>query len=181
MGTHEEATRVLGLWLEVDLDSEPITGSIRVADETPRPFVGWLGLTAVLEAVHRRVGITGRVPRAGIDQRLTRAERDIVELVCEGLTNPQIAQRLAVSPRTIQGHLLKVFRKFGVSTRAELVARMLRGLTNEARAITEIDPGLSANENAPSGAQGIGSTNETFSPAGNTSDRDTQRRGRSVR
>lgn len=126
--TSEEEMAVMGLSLEVDLDSEPISGSIRVADEAPERFVGWLGITALLEAVRKKGAIAGEryTPARAEDQRLTRSERDIVELVCEGLTNTQIAERLGVSPRTIQGHLLKVFRKFAVSTRAELVARMLR-------------------------------------------------------
>lgn len=57
---------------------------------------------------------------------LTPAERKVVTLVCEGLTNPEIAQHLSVSRRTIQGHLLKVFKKLHVSTRTQLVARVLR-------------------------------------------------------
>lgn len=60
------------------------------------------------------------------EQRFTPAERRVVELVCEGLTNPQIADRLSLSPRTVQGHLLKVFKRLGVATRSELVARIVR-------------------------------------------------------
>ncbi len=59
-------------------------------------------------------------------ERLTPTERRVVALVCEGLTNPEIARRLSVSPRTIQGHLLKVFRKLKVSSRTQLVARVVR-------------------------------------------------------
>lgn len=53
--------------------------------------------------------------------RLTETERRVVELVCEGLTNREISERLSVSPRTVQGHLLKVFRKLGVSSRTRLM------------------------------------------------------------
>lgn len=101
-----------------------------------------------------------------MDQWLTHAERDVVALVCEGLTNVQIAQRLSVSPRTVQSHLLKVFRKFGVSTRAELVARILRAQHDE---------------NAPSGSQGSNPATETFkAPDTNhvTKDRSTEEENR---
>ena len=149
---HDE-TSAMGVWLEIDLDSEPISGSIRAEDDTPKPFVGWLGLTAVLETL-RRNGVATRPAHmgpGGVVQRLTRAEHDIVELVCDGLTNPQIAHRLSVSPRTIQGHLLNVFRKLKVSTRAELVAQILRAQMSDAMAA-----------NAPSGSQASGSATETL-------------------
>ena len=35
--------------LEVEVGSEPIEGSIRVCDEMPRPFRGWLQLSALLQ------------------------------------------------------------------------------------------------------------------------------------
>jgi hypothetical protein len=35
--------------LEVDLDAQPIQGILSAPGEAPRPFVGWLGLTAALE------------------------------------------------------------------------------------------------------------------------------------
>jgi predicted ATPase/DNA-binding CsgD family transcriptional regulator len=53
---------------------------------------------------------------------LTPTELQIVELVAQGLTNPQIGDRLFISKRTVQTHLSHVFTKLGVSTRAELAA-----------------------------------------------------------
>lgn len=58
--------------------------------------------------------------------RLTVSERRIVALTCEGLTNPQIGQRLSISPRTVKRHLYEVFRKLGVSSRTQLVAEAVR-------------------------------------------------------
>lgn len=43
----------LGAWLELDLEAEPISGSLRLQDDIPRPFVGWLGLSVALEALRR--------------------------------------------------------------------------------------------------------------------------------
>jgi len=57
---------------------------------------------------------------------LTPAELDVARLAAEGLTNKQIAEKLFVSPRTVQNHLSKAFGKLGVKTRAELAAEAAR-------------------------------------------------------
>ena len=57
---------------------------------------------------------------------LTEAELRVIGLVTEGLTNPQIAKRLFVSAQTVKTHMKNVFRKLGVSSRAELAALAAR-------------------------------------------------------
>ncbi|MFG3140271.1 AAA family ATPase [Streptomyces sp. NPDC048211] len=57
---------------------------------------------------------------------LTAREREVAELVAEGLTNQGIATRLYLSPRTVETHLSRVFRKTDVATRAALAALMAR-------------------------------------------------------
>jgi DNA-binding NarL/FixJ family response regulator len=55
----------------------------------------------------------------------------VVTLVCEGLTNPQIAERLYLSRRTVQSHLYSVFKKLGVRSRTELATLAVRaGITS---------------------------------------------------
>jgi predicted ATPase/DNA-binding CsgD family transcriptional regulator len=49
---------------------------------------------------------------------LTPREVEVLGLVAEGLTNTQVAQRLFLSPRTVQRHLNSIYRKLGVSSRA---------------------------------------------------------------
>ncbi|MGO9488885.1 MAG: LuxR C-terminal-related transcriptional regulator, partial [Solirubrobacteraceae bacterium] len=66
-----------------------------------------------------------RRPSRGWDS-LSPAELRVVQLVCEGLTNPQIGERLFISRRTVQAHLSHVFAKLGVASRAELAARAAR-------------------------------------------------------
>ena len=53
---------------------------------------------------------------------LTPTERQVVAHAVEGLTNPQIAERLFISRRTVQTHLSHVFAKLGLSSRVELVS-----------------------------------------------------------
>lgn len=51
---------------------------------------------------------------------LTPREGVIAELVARGATNKQAAQILSVSPKTVEFHLSKVFRKLGVASRSQL-------------------------------------------------------------
>jgi DNA-binding CsgD family transcriptional regulator len=48
---------------------------------------------------------------------LTGREDEILRLVYDGLSDKEIARRLAMSPRTVRTHMEKVFRKWGVSSR----------------------------------------------------------------
>ncbi|MBW0017314.1 MAG: LuxR family transcriptional regulator [Mycobacterium sp.] len=57
---------------------------------------------------------------------LTPTERQVVQLVSEGLANNDIATRLFVSPRTVQSHLTHVYAKLGVSSRVQLVQEAAR-------------------------------------------------------
>jgi DNA-binding CsgD family transcriptional regulator len=50
----------------------------------------------------------------------------VVELVTEGLTNPEIGQRLYVSRKTVQTHLMHVFAKLHMTSRAQLAAEAAR-------------------------------------------------------
>lgn len=51
---------------------------------------------------------------------LTPAEREVVGLVVEGLSNPEIAVRLFMSRATVKTHLSHVYAKVGVANRTEL-------------------------------------------------------------
>ena len=55
---------------------------------------------------------------------VTAREREIAGLLARGLTNPEIAARLVLSPYTVQDHIKSLFEKTGVSSRQELVARV---------------------------------------------------------
>ena len=83
------------------------------------------------EAVLREAGIRrgrrgprGR-PHAGW-RSLTPAERAVAGLVAEGLSNPQIGERLYVSRRTVQTHVAHVFAKLDLTSRAHLAAEVTR-------------------------------------------------------
>ncbi|MFC4337314.1 helix-turn-helix transcriptional regulator [Salininema proteolyticum] len=56
--------------------------------------------------------------------QMTATDRRIVELVAAGLTNADISANLFLSVKAIEGRLTKLYRKFNVNNRAELVARV---------------------------------------------------------
>jgi predicted ATPase/class 3 adenylate cyclase/DNA-binding CsgD family transcriptional regulator len=57
---------------------------------------------------------------------LTPSEREVVRLVCEGLSNKDIAGRLFVSPRTVQAHLTHVYTKLALTSRVQLIQEAAR-------------------------------------------------------
>jgi DNA-binding CsgD family transcriptional regulator len=69
-----------------------------------------------------RVG--GRPPSSGA---LTPTERRVAELVVQGLQTKQVAARLFVSPKTVEGHLSRIYGKLGVGSRTELAHRLEHG------------------------------------------------------
>jgi DNA-binding CsgD family transcriptional regulator len=70
--------------------------------------------------------------------RLTAREREVLDLVAEGRTNAEIAERLWISPETVRKHLENVYAKLGVHTRTAAAA-LLRG--NGSSFLTSADGG----------------------------------------
>jgi DNA-binding NarL/FixJ family response regulator len=63
------------------------------------------------------------VPDVASSARLTRSERAVFQLLCTGLPNKQIADRLVISQNTVRYHLKQVYAKLGVRSRAHAMAR----------------------------------------------------------
>jgi DNA-binding CsgD family transcriptional regulator len=83
------------------------------------------------EAVLRRAGLRrGRRGPRGRPQSgwasLTPAEQAVAGLVADGLTNPQIGARLYISRRTVQAHLVHIFAKLDIASRAQLAVQVTR-------------------------------------------------------
>jgi DNA-binding NarL/FixJ family response regulator len=66
--------------------------------------------------------------------RMTPRERQIVELVCRGLKNKEIAAELSITPGTVKVHLMHIFEKAGVKDRFQLAlqGRQLLGFETPA-------------------------------------------------
>jgi len=71
------------------------------------------------------VKLSGGKPGPDADN-LTPREREVLRLIALGHTSVEIAQKLGLSPRTIETHRARIHRKLGLSTRAELVRYALQ-------------------------------------------------------
>jgi DNA-binding CsgD family transcriptional regulator len=59
-------------------------------------------------------------------ESLTPTELRVAGLVAEGLTNPEIGERMFISRGTVKVHLSHIFAKLGIGTRSELAAEATR-------------------------------------------------------
>jgi DNA-binding NarL/FixJ family response regulator len=57
---------------------------------------------------------------------LTEREREVLHLAAEGLSNPEIATRLSISPRTVETHRANLMRKLGLRTQTDLIRYALK-------------------------------------------------------
>jgi DNA-binding CsgD family transcriptional regulator len=94
-----------------------------------------LGATAAAQALRRELRAAGfkRVPRGlrastqANPHQLTAREIEVLQLLCEGLKNSEIAEKLFRSVRTVDHHLAAIFSKLGVTSRTEAVSAAFRG------------------------------------------------------
>ena len=70
---------------------------------------------ALEDSEKQRAGGASPTYPAGLSAR----EVEVLRLLAAGMTNPQIAERLYVSRRTVNAHLHNAYQKLGTSTRAE--------------------------------------------------------------
>ena len=78
--------------------------------------------------LHPRLGAlmaTGERRNDGVAQ-LSEREREVVRLIADGYTNPEIAEQMNVAERTVKTYRARAIEKLGFSSRAEITAYVRR-------------------------------------------------------
>lgn len=82
-----------------------------------------LALVTTMRAVASGQSVVPRNLRAGVERpNLSHREREVLTLVCDGMTNAEVAEALYLAESTIKSHMASIFTKFGVHSRKEAVA-----------------------------------------------------------
>jgi ATP/maltotriose-dependent transcriptional regulator MalT len=118
-GEHARAHLLYGEWLRRAGRRTAAREQLRTADR----MLSRMGIEAFAGRARRELVATGetvRKRRAETRDELTAQEWQIARLARDGLSNPEIATRLFLSPRTVEWHLRKVFAKLGISSRMAL-------------------------------------------------------------
>jgi DNA-binding CsgD family transcriptional regulator/tetratricopeptide (TPR) repeat protein len=116
---HARAQLLYGEWLRRERRRVDAREQLRFAH---RMFAR-IGAAGFAERAHRELLATGETARKRtVETRddLTAQEAQVVRLAGDGYTNPEIGAELFISPRTVEWHLRKVFRKLGVRSRKQL-------------------------------------------------------------
>jgi DNA-binding CsgD family transcriptional regulator len=97
-------------WLARDADAAQIDAALRAA-------------AAGLIVRSPQAGGFASIEEAGLEALLTPRELEVLNAIAEGLTNKLIARRLDISLHTVKFHVESLFRKLGVRTRTEALAK----------------------------------------------------------
>jgi two-component system, NarL family, response regulator DegU len=105
-------------YLLKDTDPEEVEIAIKTVYEEDYYYGAFL--TKVMHRKMLKKTIAPReTPRFGVN--LTERELEILRLICDGFTNAEIADKVCLSPRTVDGHRTRIMEKVGVKNTAGLV------------------------------------------------------------
>ena len=86
-----------------------------------KPWNKPIAFLVCIEPVIQEISLKQRLDKLD----LTKRERELVDLLCLGLENLEIADKLCISNRTVENHLRSIYAKVGVRNRTSLVHRVM--------------------------------------------------------
>lgn len=123
---HDEDKYILHLmeigangYLLKDNDPEEVEKAIRKVVETDIYFSDFVS-KVMLRKMTRKNQQENKIFNYKTD--LSEREKEVLKHICEGLTTTEIGDILSLSPRTVEGHRLRMIEKLGVKNTAGLVA-----------------------------------------------------------
>lgn len=105
-----ESSGIEGLFLKNAPAEEICDGIIRIA----------MGERVISEAVQAAIDASGN------REALSTRELEVLQSVANGLTNAKIAERLSISPKTVDNHRTNLMRKLGVNSSASLIVEAVK-------------------------------------------------------
>jgi LuxR family maltose regulon positive regulatory protein len=108
-------------WLDAGPELGPLLRDLRDIGETSQASQPYLD--SLLEAFQASFGESARPQPGELLDPLTPRELEIMRLICKGYSNPEIASELVVSLNTIKKHTSNIYRKLGVRSRTQAIAR----------------------------------------------------------
>jgi DNA-binding CsgD family transcriptional regulator len=96
-------------------------GGARLVELPGRSHLPYIGdVDALVGEIRRFLGLRSR--RRSAAPSLTKRQKEVAELVSQGLTNRDIAERLGIDERSAEGHLERIRIRLGVRSRAQVAA-----------------------------------------------------------
>jgi two-component system, NarL family, response regulator DegU len=130
LSMHDEDQFVLHLmeigangYLLKDTDPEEVEKAIRKVYETDIYFSDFVS-KIMLRKMNRKTQQENKIFNYKTD--LSERELQVLKHICEGLTTAEIGEMVSLSPRTVEGHRLRMMEKLGLKNTAGLVAFAIR-------------------------------------------------------
>lgn len=114
--------------LKTDLETH-LFEAIRCAARHKPYFTSGIGDVVFAKFLHRR---TDRAQVPAQQARLSSREREVVQILCEGLSNKEAAEKLGISVKTIETHRATVMKKLGLKAFSQMVRYAIRNKIIEA-------------------------------------------------
>lgn len=83
----------------------------------------WVGAPGLVGEMIRFSGRRESLGEESLTEQLTAREKEVIQLMAQGLANKQIALSLGISEHTVKFHLSSLYSKLGISSRTEAIKR----------------------------------------------------------